>query len=330
MTEMDRSIAPAMEEAGLVYAFAIDGDRARPFHPSHPDTAPRAYSWVHVNLSTEPGRQWVLRHAGLPPQLAAVVLDRTQEPGVQAFGNGCLIVLEDRLKDFDQSTQEMSDLRVWIERDRVVTGRWKPLAATDRLRFRLQVGTAPASAVAMAGALLEEIAADIEAIAGRTRRRLDLLEDDVLDDVAGGIAAELGAIRREAIKLRRRVVPLRQMLGQLETSVPWAMKDDVQRFETLLGRIEHVGGEVMEALEQARLLQDEFAARNAERSGRNLYIISILTAVLMPLNIVTGIFGMNVAGLPGLHSDGAFLWVMLGMAALAAAVVGIFKLKRWF
>lgn len=326
---LDRGVAPDMEEAGLVYAFAVRGEQAVAYHPSAP-AEPHDYNWVHVNLSTEPGRQWVLRHAGLPPQLAATFLDRTEEPGLQAFGNGCLIVLEDRLKDFDQSTQEMGELRLWVERGRVVTGRWKPLAATGRLRFRCQVGTAPASAVAMVGALLEEIAADVEAIANRTRRRLDVLEDEVLENVADGIAGELGAIRREAIKLRRRVLPLRQLLGQLATAFPWASADDTRAFDALLGRVEHAGGEIMECLEQARLLQDEFAARNAERSGRNLYIISVLTAVLMPLNIVTGIFGMNVAGLPGLHDGAAFLWVMLGMVGLGAAVLAVFKLKRWF
>ena len=51
--------------------------------------------------------------------------------------------------------------------------------------------------------------------------------------------------------------------------------------------------------ERAKLLQEELAARLAENTGRNLYVLSILTAVLLPMTLVTGIFGMNVADLPG-------------------------------
>ncbi len=41
---------------------------------------------------------------------------------------------------------------------------------------------------------------------------------------------------------------------------------------------------------------------------RNLYFLSILTAIFLPMTLVTGIFGMNVAGLPGLSGGASFWW----------------------
>lgn len=68
-------------------------------------------------------------------------------------------------------------------------------------------------------------------------------------------------------------------------------------------------------VERAKLLQEELASRLAESTGRNLYVLSILTAVLLPMTLITGIFGMNVAGLPGVHEPAAFWHVMLLVVA---------------
>ncbi|MEO5337637.1 MAG: hypothetical protein H7841_12190 [Magnetospirillum sp. WYHS-4] len=325
------SAAPRVNDMGLVYAFSVAGGKATAILADSAAADEADYVWYHVNLATEPGRRWLDGHAGLPPQLVSSLVDRSEEPGAYPFGTGLMLVLEDRLREFDHNTQELSELHVWIEPRRVITLRWHPLSATDRLRFRLEVGGAPATAMALSIDLMGEIVTDIEGIAGRTRDRLDVLEDRVLDDVSAGIAGELGAIRREAIKLRRRILPLREVASTLvEADLDWIRPEDRQRLDPLQGRIDRAGSGIIECQEQARLLQDEVTARAAERNGRNLYILSVLTAVLLPLNLVTGVFGMNVAGLPGLHDDLAFFWVMLGMVAVGVGAIAVFKLNRWF
>src|SRR5262249_7539033 len=142
--------------------------------------------------------------------------------------------------------------------------------------------------------------------------QLDQIEGEIL---AGNIKQQreqLGRTRRLCARLRREFAPERTDLGrlihraahQLSESDAEAMKEAA---ETLGFALE----EVAELYERAKLLQEELAARLAENTGRNLYVLSILSAMLLPMTLVTGIFGMNVAGLPGLHSASAFVWVML-------------------
>jgi len=77
----------------------------------------------------------------------------------------------------------------------------------------------------------------------------------------------------------------------------------------------------LKANENVKLLQEELASRLAENTGRNLYVLSILTAVLLPMTLITGVYGINVAHLPGachfplvllliLSSGGITLWVL--------------------
>ena len=78
--------------------------------------------------------------------------------------------------------------------------------------------------------------------------------------------------------------------------------------------------------EGARLLQEEQANRLAEITNRNLYFLAILTAIFLPMTLVTGVFGMNVAGMPGLTGNGSFWWVVLGLGVTG---VGSLLLLRW-
>jgi zinc transporter len=184
--------------------------------------------------------------------------------------------------------------------------------------------------MALSLALLEELVSDIEGISRKNGHRLDLLEDRVLDDETDGLAGELGSIRRLAITLRRRVLPLRQLVNKLaDVLPPWVGAAERQRLDPLVGRVDRAGGEILESQEQARLLQDEIAARAAERNGRNIYILSVLTVFFLPLNLITGFFGMNVGGMPGVGSDVGTLWVTVGMVVIGVLSLWIFRRMRW-
>jgi zinc transporter len=70
------------------------------------------------------------------------------------------------------------------------------------------------------------------------------------------------------------------------------------------------------------------ASRQSELTNRNLYFLSIATAIFLPMTLVTGIFGMNVAGLPGLKTSAAFWLVMLALAATGLTSLIILRLRR--
>jgi zinc transporter len=57
--------------------------------------------------------------------------------------------------------------------------------------------------------------------------------------------------------------------------------------------------------------------------NRNIYVVSVLTAIFLPITLITGIFGMNVGGLPWVEGDSGFLWVVgiMGLTVITSLVL---------
>lgn len=327
-----KTVVPASAADGIICAFVVKDDLAQMVDPSRESIDPSAdYVWLHLNLATQPGRRWIMTESGLPQGLASAFLDPHLDHSVEPMRNGVLLAIEDRERALDSDLSDMTQLRVWIEPHRLISGRWRPVAAAHQIQFRLQVGKPPPNAAGLAADLIESLTADMESLVRAFSHRLDTIEDQILDGGIDGVAAELGAIRRDAIRTRRRAHSLRHVVVRLsEILQPWLVPEDRQAFAALPSRLDRTITDLHECQEQARLLGEETQARNNERNSRNLYIISLLTVVMLPLNIITGIFGMNVAGLPGLHDPDSFVWVMISMIATPMAVLWLFRVKRWF
>jgi len=99
-------------------------------------------------------------------------------------------------------------------------------------------------------------------------------------------------------------------------------RDVIEHIERVLGHAQRLGA----ATESA--VQMHYAALS-HRTNNIMRVLTALTAVFLPLNLITGIFGMNFDTLPLIHSaTGA--WIALGlMAAIAMSLAWVFRRKRY-
>ncbi len=67
----------------------------------------------------------------------------------------------------------------------------------------------------------------------------------------------------------------------------------------------------------------------AQQQNERMYVLSIVAAIFLPISFVTGLFGMNVAGLPGVETPEGFLYVFSGMVVVVVVILGLFRLKKW-
>lgn len=269
-------------------------------------------TWLHFNLSDARARRWLLDAGLLPAALREVLHEHDDNRRIEGADDGLLLVMSDFTFDAEADPSEVGPLWCFVSPHLLITARTRPLRSVDELRLELRGGRTEArTGVELLATLLELRSARLRRLANEMIEHLDEIEDEIL---AGNIKEQreqLGRTRRLCARLRRQFVPERGDLNKfLHRPTTMLGKTDSEALQESTETLGFAIEEIAELYERAKLLQEELASRLAENTGRNLYVLSILTAVLLPMTLVTGIFGMNVADLPGLHQD-SFWRIML-------------------
>jgi zinc transporter len=115
----------------------------------------------------------------------------------------------------------------------------------------------------------------------------------------------------------------RQTNDRLDPSVVFTIRDQSDRITRAVEDLDLVR-------ERTSVLQEELLNRLAQQQNDRLYLFSIVAAVFLPISFITGLFGMNTAGLPGSEDPLAFWIVVLGMASITVGTLVYLRAKRWF
>lgn len=283
--------------------------------------------WLHFNLSDSRAREWLKGWCELPEEAREVLLDSSPRVHVHVLPGAIAAVLGDLYHDFDHDPERLGSLRLYLDASLLLTGRTHPLKSVDVLRrelLRTDEALAPLTVLTL---LIERLADSVAKVTVELSEQVDDAEDRILDGKYAGQGTPLGNLRRLIAKLRRLVSANRSALSSLPPALP-GLYDVEQRalLRTATEQLDAVGQDLELVQERARLLQEEIAARMGEATSRNLFVLSIATTTLLPITLITGIFGMNVRGLPLADSPHGFTVVMLGICS--AVLSALWLLRR--
>ncbi len=203
----------------------------------------------------------------------------------------------------------------------LVTARRQPLRSVETVRRQLCAGERCTRPARVLEAIAEHFADAVERATDELSEALDRIEDRVLADAIGDERRDLASLRHRSVRLHRPLTAMRRVLKQFEQRHGSDEEaDELLPVASRLGqRFDDLDGDVSTLQERARLLQDEVAAKLAERTNTHLYVLSMITALLLPPSLVVGVFGMNLHGLPFAdHRAGApAALVLCGLSSLA-------------
>jgi len=159
--------------------------------------------------------------------------------------------------------------------------------------------------------------------------KLDSVEDDIFEGRSEEVVRDISNVKQEIISYRKIIKPERSTLRLLERNVERFLPEELELyFEDIIDGAERIWDildnykEVIEALETTN------ESIVSHRQNQVLQILTIISFIMLPLFVITGIFGMNV------HFPGEFtalgFWVICGlMIASVCGMVTFFRLKRW-
>ena len=159
--------------------------------------------------------------------------------------------------------------------------------------------------------------------------KLDSVEDDMFEVRAEEVVRDLSNVKQEIISYRKIIKPERSTLRVLERQVERFLPEDLELyFDDIVDASERIWDLLDNFKEVVEALEDTNESVISHRQNDVLRILTVVSVVLLPLTLITGIFGMNVH-FPGFETAAAF-WVIAGfMLGLAIGLITFFRLKRW-
>lgn len=287
-----------------------------------------SFVWLHFNLSHTGAEPWLRAHSGLDESFYEALHEGSRSTRIERVLDTLFAVVNDVTFDFAYEASDVATLWISARAHAVITARRSPLRAVDRLRGAVKRGEHVASAAALLDHLLRDQADELQRIARKATDRVDEIEDALLAGRTERLSAELAQLRRMSVRLQRLLAPEPGAFFRMLAHPPeWVAAADRQRLQQASEEFSVVLRDVGALQERIKLLQDESAARVAEENNRSLFVLTMVTVLALPINLVSGLLGMNVGGIPFNQHPLGF-WLVLGLIALVTAAIAWVAVRR--
>jgi zinc transporter len=298
--------------------------------PGSPSRAEGEFLWLHFNLAHTGALPWMTQHAGLSGEFFQMLGDGLHSTRIERTENALIAVINDVHFDFSFEPSDISTLWINVARHLVITARQKPLRSVDKLREQVKAGGPLRSTVELLEHLLRAQADVLVDIVRSVTERVDRIEDELLASRLDRKRASLGALRRLLVRLQRLLAPEPAALFRLLQHPPgWIAELDAQELRQSSEEFSVVLRDMTTLQERIKLLQEEIAAQVNEDNNRSLFVLTIVTVLALPINIIAGLLGMNVGGVPlAEHPHGFWIVVLIVLSFTAIAGWIAFRKQR--
>jgi magnesium transporter len=292
-------------------------------------------TWVHLDTPTLEEASLLAERFGWHPLDLEDVLSRRQRPKVDEYPDYLFGVLH--FPVYDKAIQRLNaaELDVFVGNGYLVTLPNVELLPVTRLFGRCQEDDELRDQLFSKGSgyLLYHILDDLFdycfPILDKIGHKLDSVEDDMFEERAEDVVRDLSNVKQEIISYRKIIKPERSTLRLLERQVERFLPEDLELyFDDIVDASERIWDLLDNFKEVVEALEDTNESVISHRQNDVLRVLTVVTVILLPLTLITGIFGMNVH-FPGFETAAAF-WVIAGfMLGLAIGLTAFFRLKRW-
>jgi zinc transporter len=319
-----REPADAAPSTGIVWAYRFQADgRAESVASDRVDAALAEHTggwlWIHLALADNRCRAWIAQHAPLSDMAREVLAGPDKHLRLDILGHEIVGVMPDLHQGLIQESDDLVRLRFVMTERMLITARQQPVHSVESNRRAIESGKRFPTAVSFLDAVVDQFADAIGRMATRLGDELDHVEETVMEEEPADEQRRIGRVRLQAVRVHRQLSQLKMMFSRLEPRLAAHNKEVGEAIGALAQKLDAIDHEIGSLHERARLLLDEANAKVSALTNKRLFILSILTACLLPPTLVTGFFGMNTKDMPFQNTDGG-TWMALAVAFAAGAL----------
>ena len=312
----------------VVFALQLDGQGgAEKLKPG--SELPNEDVWMHLDYSSPHAYEWIKTTPLLPDGVRDSLQGDSSRPKLVKANGGMLLTLRCINATEGQRPDQMVALRFYINDRIIVSTRRRRVPAVEEIMQDLAKKMGPLNTADWLVDLCEHITEQAGDFIDELQEKIAVLEEHLLSERSMD-RVDLADIRRQLIVSRRYLAPQRDLFSRLANEkVGWLELDDLRRLQEIADRLGRWLEDLDSSIARTSLLADEMNARLTEAMTRRTYIMSIMAMVFLPATFLTGLFGVNLGGIPGGHSETGFLMFVSTLVTLIVCLALWLRLHKW-
>ncbi len=289
-------------------------------------------AWVHLDANHQETKGWLQQEVSyLDPFIIEALLEDETRPRMIQVDDGALLILRGVNLNENSTPEDMVSIRIWIDKNRIISVRRRKLKAISDIEERIKSGKGPKDAGNFICMLISRLFERMEPVLTDLDDETDNIEEQILEDADSSLRESIVTIRKKAIMFRRYMAPQRDAIGQLRMSdLSWLSEANKRLIQESYNHVTRYVEDLDAIRERSQIVKDELSNILTDKLNKNMYILSVIAAIFLPLGFLTGLLGINVGGIPGTDNDSAFAFFSAILIIIVFAQVVIFRKLKWF
>ena len=285
------------------------------------------FLWLHFSLSNVASEPWLRRYLTLPDAFYESLQSDIDATHLEQDADSLVARVHDVLFDFTFDVP-VATTTLCVKPRVLVSAHIRPWRSIDQLRAAVQGGQVFHSAIEILARLLRDQANVLVDIVRKAKKQVGPMEEQLLAKRVSVSRSELGTLRRMLVRLQRLLAPEPAAFFRLLSRPPdWISQDELQNLQQSAEKFSTAISDTAALVERVKQLQEELAALVSEQTNRTLFVLTMVTVLALPINLVAGLFGMNVGGIP-LNQQPYGFFLVLGPLLILTAFLAYWTLGR--
>ncbi len=227
--------------------------------------------------------------------------------------------------------EDMVSIRVWIDKARVITTREADVDPILEIAMRTKDGTGPQTPGDFLADLIDEHLEEIDEQIEMLGDSVDMIENMIVQHNTETACPNMADTQKRISGFLRHLDPQRPVLETLAVSKHPTLTDRNRvRFEDGLNNLLRYLETLQSLRERIEILNDQVSRIQDRRLNRSSYAFALAATVFLPLGFITGLFGVNLMGIPISEHPQGFTILLLVCIAIIIAILGWFRWRNWF
>lgn len=301
---------------------------------AYPFKESKQIKWININgLNNTHEIEKLGKHFGLHPLVVEDIVNTQQRPKIEEHKNYLFLVLKMLYHDAeDEFTKE--HISVVLGENYVLTFQEAKDDVFDGLRHRISTSKGRIRNLGsdyLMYSILDAIIDNYFIIIENIGDRIQELEDELfLKNPRESIAVEIQELKRKILKIRKAVLPLREVIKQLENSKHPFIEEKTRNY------LRDLQDHVIQNCENIEIyremtwgLMDMYMTTISNKMNEVMKVLTIMASIFIPLTFIAGVYGMNFDYMPELDEHYAYFVVWGVMILVFLGMLWYFKRKKW-